>query len=39
MEDLVDDELTSLLLKFDTLPRPTQADIDAREQFFGEPKR
>lgn len=39
MEDLVDDELTSLLLQFDTLPRPTQADIDAREQFFGEPKR
>ncbi len=39
MDNLVDDELTNLLVLFDTLPRPNPEDITARKVEFGKPTR
>lgn len=39
MENLVDDELTNLLLLFDTLPMPDPEDLAARRVEFGKNTR
>jgi Dullard-like phosphatase family protein len=39
MEGLVDDELTTLLLHFDTLPRPTPEELAVKKLTFGTASR